>query len=255
MPIQQASFYCPNCKQQKLFTRQGTSNLAHAVITLFLCGLWLPIWILISIGEGSKPYFCSNCGYANSPQNLANPLHAQQQAMAAQRRAELKALEPSFGEKAKVFFGKIEQITPYQWKIIVGITAFLCVAVVGLILFFKNQEEQNKLQAIQLKTYLENNNSQNDWLRQVRLVSVNNNSFEVRTYLSNKDIYASSICEKLLLYTFSDVNQTGIRRAVIYNINGSALFVLDNSNFDCETAKFQNTNSNSNNNANKSRKR
>lgn len=32
----------------------GTNNALHAVLTLFTCGLWLPIWILIAIFSGSS---------------------------------------------------------------------------------------------------------------------------------------------------------------------------------------------------------
>lgn len=59
MPTQQSSFWCPQCEGQVLGTRQGCNHLLHAIITLFLCGLWIPIWILAAIPE---PYRCQTCG-------------------------------------------------------------------------------------------------------------------------------------------------------------------------------------------------
>ena len=78
MPIQQASFYCLQCRQQRLFTRQGANHILHLIVSLFLCGLWIPVWILIAIADGNKAYFCSQCGYAGSPSALANPRATQQ---------------------------------------------------------------------------------------------------------------------------------------------------------------------------------
>src|SRR5215213_8655634 len=73
MAIEQASFQCPQCQQQRLFTRQGTNHVIHLLVTLFLCGLWIPIWILIAIDAGNKPFFCSQCGYSGTPRMLRNP--------------------------------------------------------------------------------------------------------------------------------------------------------------------------------------
>jgi hypothetical protein len=37
----------------------------HFALTFFLCGLWLPVWILASVRIGG--YRCADCGYAGSP--------------------------------------------------------------------------------------------------------------------------------------------------------------------------------------------
>jgi predicted RNA-binding Zn-ribbon protein involved in translation (DUF1610 family) len=80
MPTEQASFVCPQCKESRLFTRGGVNNLVHAVITLFLCGLWIPVWIITTMSQNNSPYYCSKCGYhgtsrqiyaANHPQSAA----------------------------------------------------------------------------------------------------------------------------------------------------------------------------------------
>jgi hypothetical protein len=62
MGIEQKSGFCRQCNQSRLFTRQGVNHILHLLLFLFLCGLWLPIWIVIAIDHGSKPYFCATCG-------------------------------------------------------------------------------------------------------------------------------------------------------------------------------------------------
>jgi hypothetical protein len=38
------------------------SHLGHALVSLFLCGLWIPVWILAAASNASEPYRCSQCG-------------------------------------------------------------------------------------------------------------------------------------------------------------------------------------------------
>jgi hypothetical protein len=58
----QIQSHCRYCNQPRLFQKPGTSHLLHAIVTLFLCGLWIPVWIIAVIMNGSKPYRCSQCG-------------------------------------------------------------------------------------------------------------------------------------------------------------------------------------------------
>jgi hypothetical protein len=57
--------YCPRCKRPTLHVRStpDVPHVLHLVVTLFLCGLWLPVWILHSIASGSgEPWRCTGCG-------------------------------------------------------------------------------------------------------------------------------------------------------------------------------------------------
>jgi hypothetical protein len=38
--------------------------LVHALVTIFLLGLWLPVWILVGLGNATEPYRCTVCGTA-----------------------------------------------------------------------------------------------------------------------------------------------------------------------------------------------
>ena len=65
MALQQTQGFCLVCRQPRLFTRQGANNLVHAIVTLFLCGLWIPVWIIANCR--SRPFRCSICGQMLSP--------------------------------------------------------------------------------------------------------------------------------------------------------------------------------------------
>ena len=63
MPIEQTQRHCKSCGRQTLHQRQAPNHLIHAIVTLFLCGLWIPVWILVSIFRGS--YRCQISGKTN----------------------------------------------------------------------------------------------------------------------------------------------------------------------------------------------
>ncbi len=64
MAQDQTSKFCRRCNKHTLHARPGTNHLAHALVTLFLCGFWLPVWILASIRIGG--WRCQTCGYSGN---------------------------------------------------------------------------------------------------------------------------------------------------------------------------------------------
>lgn len=67
MAIQQIQAYCRQCGQATLHVRHTyqVPHLGHLLATIFLCGFWLPIWILhilIDTIAGKPPYLCQRCG-------------------------------------------------------------------------------------------------------------------------------------------------------------------------------------------------
>jgi hypothetical protein len=52
--------YCDHCQAHRPLVRNAPSHLLHAVVTLFLCGLWLPAWLLAAILV--EPWRCAQCG-------------------------------------------------------------------------------------------------------------------------------------------------------------------------------------------------
>ena len=60
MPTQQSSFWCDHCEQEVLGVRQSCNHILHAAVTLFLCGLWIPVWLIASFR--TEPFRCQTCG-------------------------------------------------------------------------------------------------------------------------------------------------------------------------------------------------
>ena len=73
MAIQQASFYCPVCQQQRLFTAQNQVNqVFYLILTLFSCGLWGIVWLIQNLSYTPR-FHCSQCGHSDAYKYLANP--------------------------------------------------------------------------------------------------------------------------------------------------------------------------------------
>jgi len=94
MSIQQASYYCPVCQQQRLFTRQEMNQVPHLLVTLFSCGLYFFIWLLIYATYNAK-FHCAQCGYSDAVKYLANPQLRSQEAQLRAERAALRGEPPS----------------------------------------------------------------------------------------------------------------------------------------------------------------
>lgn len=109
----------------RLFEQQGANHILHLLITLFLCGLWIPVWILHSINTESSPYHCLSCGYADRYAYLANPNLRAEQIRLARAQAQQKTHTSN-----NVGFYKVGAI-------ILGIFIFLAIIFVTANLFTK----------------------------------------------------------------------------------------------------------------------
>jgi hypothetical protein len=58
----QSQKFCRTCGKLTLHTRPGTNNLLHALVSLFLCGAWIPVWIIVGIVNVSRSPRCAQCG-------------------------------------------------------------------------------------------------------------------------------------------------------------------------------------------------
>lgn len=70
--VHQASFYCPACNLQRLFTKHGFNHTPHILIALFSCGLWVIVWLILYAQFDAK-FHCTQCGFSDSYERLANP--------------------------------------------------------------------------------------------------------------------------------------------------------------------------------------
>jgi hypothetical protein len=83
--MNQASFFCPNCRQQRLFQSTPMNHTPHILAAVFLCGFWLPIWILMAVTH-QDVWRCAFCGHSDAVKYLANPTLRQDEQVAAEYR-------------------------------------------------------------------------------------------------------------------------------------------------------------------------
>jgi hypothetical protein len=53
---------CRTCDEFRLFEKATPNPPSSLPITFFTCGLWVLVWIDLSIQAGRKPYHCTVCG-------------------------------------------------------------------------------------------------------------------------------------------------------------------------------------------------
>jgi DNA-directed RNA polymerase subunit RPC12/RpoP len=61
MGQKQTGRYCAHCKSNIMATGNTPNHLLHLVLSFFSFGLWIPVWILVSIGRFGG-YRCTQCG-------------------------------------------------------------------------------------------------------------------------------------------------------------------------------------------------
>jgi hypothetical protein len=128
MSIQQRSYFCPVCNQQRLFTRQGINHTPHILASVFLCGLWLPVWFFLAITDNSR-FHCSQCGFSDAPSHLANPNLRQQ------RREQMDSVAFRVGKIFKScirWFGSLDT----KWKVIVIVVPIITFILIRIMVKF-----------------------------------------------------------------------------------------------------------------------
>ena len=100
MAHEQSQAYCCVCGKPTLHARDtyDVPHVFHLLATLFLCGLWLPIWIIHCIANtlgAQPPFLCTQCGQA-----AGQPTPQQARQLQMQRDALLASRARSYREKA-----------------------------------------------------------------------------------------------------------------------------------------------------------
>ena len=73
MGMAQTLRFCPTCRRRTLWARPATNHVLHLLLTVLICGFWLPIWVLSSVKIGG--WRCQTCGHSGSlVSRLAAPL-------------------------------------------------------------------------------------------------------------------------------------------------------------------------------------
>jgi hypothetical protein len=65
MAVDQKQKFCPDCERKTLHQRQRLSEAVGCFLTLLTAGLFLPIWILMSLVGTAQGYYCQVCGRRN----------------------------------------------------------------------------------------------------------------------------------------------------------------------------------------------
>lgn len=135
--MKQASFHCPRCKQMKLFQQTDMSHTPHILASVFLCGLWLPIWVLTAMSY--KPsWHCSFCGFNDEPKYLTSPGLREREAKEIEgRRTAYRERMAVAGYSTNAFgewWATLDQTDKMRRGIAVGIVGILLIiAIVGAI--------------------------------------------------------------------------------------------------------------------------
>lgn len=68
--------FCKNCDDFNLAVQKGTNHILHLLLSIITGGLWLAVWIIISLNSSESR--CVKCGsivntYANPKNGKPNP--------------------------------------------------------------------------------------------------------------------------------------------------------------------------------------
>lgn len=93
----ETQIYCRSCQRHVLARKRATNHVLHLLASVLLCGLWIPVWIVIALLASSEPWRCSVCGGAERPMAPVRPAlqplpGAVQQMPAVQHRPKYKPI-------------------------------------------------------------------------------------------------------------------------------------------------------------------
>ena len=60
MSQKQTSRFCSHCQDRRLAVGRAPNHLLHFFLSLFTFGLWLVVWIVVSVTV--ENYRCTKCG-------------------------------------------------------------------------------------------------------------------------------------------------------------------------------------------------
>lgn len=61
MPTETTGRYCYDCRRNVVATRDTPNHVLHLLITLFACGFWAPIWLILTM-TAPAGWTCGRCG-------------------------------------------------------------------------------------------------------------------------------------------------------------------------------------------------
>jgi hypothetical protein len=109
----------------RLFVAEDMKHVAHILASVFLCGFWLPVWIILAITY-DPVYRCNKCGYHDLTKYLANP-----------QLREIEKKQAAINSEKRSAFGQKIANYPYSLHIAVGFFV-VCAIVSGLLIYSKS---------------------------------------------------------------------------------------------------------------------
>ncbi len=59
---QESSEYCEYCRRMVLTRRIAPNHVVHLLISLFCCGPWVIVWLILALSAAFQPFLCTRCG-------------------------------------------------------------------------------------------------------------------------------------------------------------------------------------------------
>lgn len=121
--------FCRHCQQSRLFTREveQTNHGMHLVVVLLCCGLWLPIWILLSLFPKTYPWLCASCGQelgAPTPDEAAAAARVRDERKAERRQKRAETLSAAGGTFATAAQAAADRVRRLVGRVDAGFLAF-----------------------------------------------------------------------------------------------------------------------------------
>lgn len=69
--MRQINLQCAVCNEVMPHSQETTNHVLHLLLSVITAGLWVPIWILLSIGNGKAMATCTKCGNRRAPGGAA----------------------------------------------------------------------------------------------------------------------------------------------------------------------------------------
>ncbi len=62
MSIETRHAQCNHCQRRTPHESTTTNHVLHLLATVFLCGMWLPVWLLMAASNDCDGAVCTRCG-------------------------------------------------------------------------------------------------------------------------------------------------------------------------------------------------
>jgi hypothetical protein len=69
--MRQLQLQCAKCDAIQPHNQKTPRHVMHALLSLFVLGAWIPVWIFVAATAGNEPAVCVKCGNRRRPSGPA----------------------------------------------------------------------------------------------------------------------------------------------------------------------------------------